>query len=68
MSRGGARIYCGNLPPDIRRGDIEDLFEKFGKILFTDLKTGRGPPFAFVEFEDARCLLSEINFSLCQKI
>lgn len=48
------RIYVGNLPPDIRTKDIEDLFYKFGKIVFIDLKNRRGPPFAFVEFEDSR--------------
>jgi len=48
------RIYIGNLPPDIRSKDIEDLFYKYGKIQFIDLKNRRGPPFAFVEFEDAR--------------
>ena len=54
-SRGGdARVYVGNLPPDIRTRDIDDLFYKFGKILFIDLKNSRGPPFAFVEFEDPR--------------
>jgi len=49
-----ARIYIGNLPPDIRTKDIEDLFYKFGKIAYIDLKNRRGPPFAFVEFEDSR--------------
>lgn len=36
MSRGGneSRIYVGNLPPDIRNKDVEDLFYKFGKIVF----------------------------------
>ncbi|KAJ8312236.1 hypothetical protein KUTeg_009609 [Tegillarca granosa] len=53
MSRDN-RIYCGNLPPDIRARDIEDLFYKYGRISFVDLKTRRGPPFAFVEFEDPR--------------
>lgn len=55
MSRGNdSRIYVGNLPPDIRARDIEDLFYKFGRITFVDLKTRRGPPFCFVEFEDPR--------------
>ena len=57
MNRGRpneGRIYVGNLPPDIRTRDIEDLFYKFGKITFIDLKNRRGPPFAFVEFEDPR--------------
>lgn len=54
MSRNDCRIYVGNLPPDIRTKDIQDLFYKFGKVLFVDLKNRRGPPFAFVEFEDSR--------------
>jgi len=49
-----SRVYVGNLPPDIRSKDIEDLFYKFGKITFIDLKNRKGPPFAFVEFEDPR--------------
>ncbi|CAG2055145.1 unnamed protein product [Timema podura] len=54
-SRGNeCRIYVGNLPPDIRTKDIQDLFYKFGKVSFVDLKNRRGPPFAFVEFEDSR--------------
>jgi len=52
--RSDCRIYVGNLPPDIRTKDIEDLFYKYGKITFIDLKNQRGPPFAFVEFEDPR--------------
>uniref|UniRef100_A0A336MV56 CSON005778 protein n=1 Tax=Culicoides sonorensis TaxID=179676 RepID=A0A336MV56_CULSO len=48
------RIYVGNLPPDIRTKDIQDLFHKFGEISFVDLKNRRGPPFAFVEFHDSR--------------
>ena len=51
------RIYVGNLPPDIRTKDIEDLFYKFGKITFIDLKNRRGPPFSFIEFEDPRYVL-----------
>ena len=48
------RIYVGNLPPDVRSKDIEDLFYKYGKIRFVDLKNRRGPPFAFVEYDDPR--------------
>lgn len=47
------RIYIGNLPQDIRTKEIEDLFYKYGKIKYIDLKNRKGPPFAFVEFEDA---------------
>ncbi len=53
------RIYVGNLPPDIRTKDIEDLFHKYGKIVFLDLKNRKGPPFAFLEFEDARFVFNK---------
>lgn len=53
-SRNECRIYVGNLPPDIRTKDIQDLFYKYGKVTFVDLKNRRGPPFAFVEFDDPR--------------
>lgn len=65
MSRNDCRIYVGNLPPDIRTKDIQDLFYKFGKVLFVDLKNRRGPPFAFVEFDDPRYVLfCTYNFPL----
>ena len=48
------KIYVGNLPPDIRERDVEDLFYKYGKINMIDLKNQKGPPFAFVEFDDPR--------------
>jgi len=60
-SRNECRIYVGNLPPDIRTKDIQDLFHKFGKVTFVDLKNRRGPPFAFVEFEDARWVMNTYN-------
>lgn len=64
--RNECRIYVGNLPPDIRSKDIQDLFHKFGKVTFVDLKNRRGPPFAFVEFEDARYVYDLlINASFC---
>lgn len=48
------RVYVGNLPPDVRQKDVEELFEKFGKISYIDLKSHKGPPFAFLEYEDKR--------------
>lgn len=51
-NKSESRIYIGNLPPDVRTKDIEDLFYKYGKIRYIDLKNRKGPPFAFVEFED----------------
>lgn len=43
-SRNDCRIYVGNLPPDIRTKDVEDLFYRFGKVVFVDLKNRRGEP------------------------
>ena len=51
---GDLRIYVGNLPPDVRDKEIEDLFYKYGRIRNIILKNQKGPPFAFVEFDDAR--------------
>ena len=48
------KVYVGNLPSDIRARDLEDLFYKYGKIVDVDLHNRRGPPFAFIEFEDPR--------------
>ena len=57
MTNKDARIYVGNLPPDVRSKELETMFEKYGAIVKVDLKNGagRGPPFAFIEYEDYRC-------------
>lgn len=52
--RRDCRVYIGNLPPDIRQRDLEDLFYKYGHINFIDVKLTRGAPFAFIEFDDPR--------------
>src|SRR5262249_28546632 len=44
--------FQGNLPPDIRTKELEDLINKYGKIKFIDLKNRKGPPFAFIEYDD----------------
>lgn len=56
MAQKDARIYVGNLPPDIRSKELETMFEKYGKVIKVDVKhgTGRGPPFAFIEYDDHR--------------
>jgi arginine/serine-rich splicing factor 1/9 len=50
MSGRESRVYVGNLPPDVRQKDLEDVFSKYGKILYIDIKghPARGPPFGFV--------------------
>ncbi|KAI6651583.1 Serine/arginine-rich splicing factor 1 isoform X1 [Oopsacas minuta] len=54
-SAQNCKIYVGNLPDYIRPRDIEEVFWKFGRIRNVDLHDrSRGPPFAFVEFDDER--------------
>lgn len=57
------RIYIGNLHPDTRTKDIDELFESFGRIVDVNLVTGRlqRTPFAFVEFEDPRYVDNSYN-------
>jgi RNA recognition motif-containing protein len=55
--RGGPsrKVYVGNLPVDVRERELEDLFDKCGRISRVDIKNvSRPPAFAFVEFEDDR--------------
>jgi arginine/serine-rich splicing factor 1/9 len=48
-------VFCGNLPSDVKEKEVDDLFYKFGRIKYIDLKTPLRPPaFAFVEYEDPR--------------
>jgi len=52
-----SRLYVGNLPQHVKAREIEDVFAKYGKINDVDVKqphVGRGPAFAFLEFEDRR--------------
>ena len=52
-----SRIYIGNLPSDVRTREVEDLFEKYGKIVDVDIKlprSGGGPAYAFLEYDDPR--------------
>ncbi|KAF6041203.1 SRSF1 [Bugula neritina] len=53
---GDSKVYVGNLPDDVRSNDLEDIFYKYGRLRNVDIKHGggRGPPFAFLEFEDIR--------------
>uniref|UniRef100_A0A914ZZ54 RRM domain-containing protein n=1 Tax=Parascaris univalens TaxID=6257 RepID=A0A914ZZ54_PARUN len=53
-SRRDCRIFIGNLPQDVTQRDLEDIFEKYGHICYTDIKFTRGVPFAFIEFDDPR--------------
>ncbi|KAI3918411.1 hypothetical protein MKX01_041731 [Papaver californicum] len=53
--RSSRSIYVGNLPLDIKESEIEDLFNKYGRIVDIELKIPPRPPgYCFVEFEDSR--------------
>jgi hypothetical protein len=46
-------IYVGNLVRDITRKEIEDVFEKYGRLRRCDLKNkGFGATYAFLEFDE----------------
>ena len=47
------KLFVANLSSRIRRRDLEEEFEKFGKVTDVTIKDGRHI-FAFVEFELAR--------------
>lgn len=52
-----SRIYIGNLPSDVRKEEVEKLFDKYGPIRALDVKLsrdGRGPAYAFLEYQDPR--------------
>eukprot|EP00252_Welwitschia_mirabilis_P026562 TRINITY_DN875_c0_g1_i4.p1 TRINITY_DN875_c0_g1~~TRINITY_DN875_c0_g1_i4.p1 ORF type:complete len:351 (-),score=-24.91 TRINITY_DN875_c0_g1_i4:2256-3308(-) len=54
MRKSGNTIFVGNLPGDVRRSEVEDLFAKYGRIVDIDMKLPPRPPgFCFVEFEDS---------------
>ena len=40
---------------------FSDVFRKYGKISHCDLRTNKGPPFAFVDFDDTRSVCSFVE-------
>ncbi|CAL4951699.1 unnamed protein product [Urochloa decumbens] len=47
---GGTRLYVGRLSSRTRTGDLEDIFSRYGRVRYVDMKHD----FAFVEFSDPR--------------
>jgi len=47
---GNTRLYVGRLSSRTRTRDLEDLFSRYGRVRYVDMKH----EFAFVEFSDAR--------------
>ncbi|KAG0055627.1 hypothetical protein BGZ83_007927 [Gryganskiella cystojenkinii] len=51
-------VYVGHLSTRTERRDVEELFEKYGRVLSVELKHGG---FAFVEYEDPRDADDAVN-------
>eukprot|EP00092_Neocalanus_flemingeri_P012052 GFUD01012993.1.p1 GENE.GFUD01012993.1~~GFUD01012993.1.p1 ORF type:complete len:340 (+),score=109.98 GFUD01012993.1:39-1058(+) len=51
MPRGETRVFLGNLPPEVRVRDIEEFFDKCGKVRNVLIKHGK---YGFAEFDDSR--------------
>ncbi|KAI9347398.1 hypothetical protein DFJ73DRAFT_626080 [Zopfochytrium polystomum] len=47
-------LFIGRLPVEVKVGDLEDIYKKFGPISRLDIKRGTSFNFAFIEFEDKR--------------
>ncbi|KAI8609495.1 hypothetical protein BC830DRAFT_1213690 [Chytriomyces sp. MP71] len=47
-------LFIGRLPPDLKVRDLEDIFQRFGRINRLDIKRGASFNFGFIEFEDKR--------------
>jgi RNA recognition motif-containing protein len=52
-SSKSSKLFLANISSKVRKRDIEDTFEKFGKIVDITLKEGRDR-FAFIEYDDVR--------------
>ncbi|KAJ1772146.1 hypothetical protein IW140_001212 [Coemansia sp. RSA 1813] len=47
------QLFVGRLPREIRSSELEEIFEKYGKLSRCDIKRGTNLSFGFVEFEDS---------------
>jgi RNA recognition motif-containing protein len=61
------KMYVGNLPPDAREKDVQELFSQHGRVrsirLAADVFTGQCRGFGFVEMEghEARAAIAALN-------
>lgn len=59
------KLYVGNLPDHCRRGALQELFEKYGKVSQCDIVKN----YAFVVRSSLNdCLISEVNLKLCSQL
>ena len=62
-------LFVGNLGKEVSKRDVEDLFDKYGKIIRCDVKSKDfGNSFCFLEFEDERDAEVNMHFNLKKKI
>jgi len=56
MSRGGFKVYVGKLPANVKMGEVEKIFSRFGTIVNIAIKKSDGgsKAYAFVEFQSSR--------------
>ena len=48
-------LFVGNLGKEVSKKDVEDVFDKYGRIVRCDVKSkGFGSSFCFLEYEDER--------------
>ncbi|XP_076351506.1 uncharacterized protein LOC143247392 [Tachypleus tridentatus] len=51
---GRSHLFVGRLPIDVRERDVENVFEKYGRLVRCDVKYGTGTAYAFVDYDDRR--------------
>jgi len=49
-----AQLFIGRLPRETRRGDLEDVFKRYGRVTRCDVRMGSATAYAFVDFDDHR--------------
>jgi arginine/serine-rich splicing factor 7 len=49
-----SELFIGNLGGDITSKDVEEVFEKYGRIVKCDVKNKGPNSFCFVEYEEQR--------------
>jgi len=50
-----AQLFVGRLGKDVRTRDLEDIFNRYGRLTRCDIKVGGGPlAYAFIDYEDKR--------------
>ncbi|ORY45331.1 hypothetical protein BCR33DRAFT_850166 [Rhizoclosmatium globosum] len=54
MSEPGKTLFLGRLGTRVETAELDEIFNKFGKVSRLDIKRGQQYNFGFVEYEEAR--------------